>query len=148
MRLAQIVRDEEDRQPVLAAQPQQLRAQVPAQRLVQGRERFVDQQHLRGANERARQRHALLLTARQLMRSAAVETFDREQLPQRRPTVAGLGVALHADQDVVQHVHVWEERRVLDHIADAPPLRSEVDAAVRVEDGATADRDVTVRRPQ
>ena len=57
---------------------------------VQRAERLVEQQHLRLRRQRARQRDALPLAARQLRRVARAEAFEADQLraaraPARRP---------------------------------------------------------------
>ena len=63
VRLAQVVRHEDDRHIEVAAQAQQLAPQVAAQRLVERRERLVEQQRIDRARQRACERHALLLAA-------------------------------------------------------------------------------------
>ena len=70
---------------VQAAQPD---AQVLAHPRVERAERLVEQQHLRLDGERAGERHALALAARQLGRVAvreAVQVDQLEQLVDARP---------------------------------------------------------------
>ena len=78
-------------------QPLELAAHAQPQELIQRRQRLVEQQHLRIGDQRARQRHALLLPARKL---------GRHPIRQMRE--------LHA----LQHVH-----RLLAALRRCPALR-------------------------
>ena len=63
-------------------------AQVPVER----RERLVEQQHLGTDDERARQRDALLLAARQLARSAVLQTVKLHERQRLRNPARDLGL--------------------------------------------------------
>ena len=104
-----------------------LGAHLHADLRVEVRERLVEQQDVRVEHERPRQRHALLLTARELSRVARLEAREvdlaqpfveprrdlgRPELPQ-----------LEAVGDVVRDRHVGPERVVLEHHADVPLVR-------------------------
>ncbi len=65
-RLLLVVGDEDRRHVDLLVQPAQPFAQLAAHLRVERAERLVEQQHLRLDRQRARQRHALQLAARQL----------------------------------------------------------------------------------
>ena len=67
-RLFLVVRDEHRRRVRLVVQPPQPDAQLGADARVERTERLVEQEHLRLGRERAGQRHALALAARQLGR--------------------------------------------------------------------------------
>ena len=60
----------------------QLALHLLAQLQVERAERLVEQQHLRLADQRARQRHALALAARQLRRPALADVRQPHQLQQ------------------------------------------------------------------
>ena len=93
---------------------------------VERAERLVEQQHLRLHGERARERHALPLAARQLVGVAVGEAVQVDQLEQL--VDAGLDLVLRAladaepEGDVVPHGHVLERGVVLEHEADAALL--------------------------
>ncbi len=69
-RLFLVVRDEDRRDAERALQPLQFEPHLLAQLLVEVRQRLVEQQHLRLDDDGARERDALLLAARQLVRTA------------------------------------------------------------------------------
>ena len=69
-RLLLVVRDQDGRDVDLVVQPPQPLAQLGADLGVERAERLVEQQHLRLDRQRARQRHALALAARELVRVA------------------------------------------------------------------------------
>ena len=88
-RLLLVVRDEDERDAELLLQRLQLDLQVLAQPGVERAERLVEQQHARAQHERARERDALLLAARELRRLAPLEArrAARARAP-RRPAGA------------------------------------------------------------
>ena len=69
-RLVLVMGDHDERDPDLLLQLRQLEAHGLAQFGVERRERLVEQQDLRLLHQRTRERHALALTARQLIRHA------------------------------------------------------------------------------
>ena len=69
-RLCLVVRDEDHGHAELAVQAADLQLHLLAQVLVERRQRFVHQHHPRLEHQRPRQRHALLLPARELLRLA------------------------------------------------------------------------------
>ena len=79
-----IVGDEDARQVNVVVQPAQPAAQLLAHLRIERAERFVEEQHLRFDRERARERHALTLTAGQLGGAAIrheVQLHELQQLP-------------------------------------------------------------------
>ena len=77
-----IVRDEHARQVNLVVQPPQPAAQLLPHLGVERAERLVEQQHLRLDGERARERDALPLAARELRRIAVAEVVELHELQQ------------------------------------------------------------------
>ncbi len=121
--LGLIVGHVEDRQRrQLAMQPGELVEHVAPDLRVEGGERLVQQQHLRPDRERARDRHALLLSAAELARIALgkVEHPDHAQafpnpLGHQR---LGRPPRPQSEGHVLVDPHVREQRVVLDHHAD------------------------------
>ena len=112
---------------------------------VERAERLVEQQHARLVRQRASERDALLLTARELARQALVVALERDEPQQLRAPAAPVG-APHAaraqrELDVVGHRHVAEQRVVLEHEADLALPRADVrDVAAMQHDAAVIDR--------
>ena len=79
-RLELIVRDVDDGGAQILMKALQLGAHLRAQLCVEIAERLVHQENLRIADERAPQRHALLLTARQFARAPLQKMHDVERL--------------------------------------------------------------------
>ena len=115
--------------PTLPDRALQLAARLLAQRRVQVRQRLVEQQHARVGRERAGQRHALLLAAGDRGHAAVLEAGEareRQHLGDARPRGARAAPpAAEAEGDVLAHGHVRKERVVLEHHAEAPPLRGQ-----------------------
>ena len=79
-RLRAVVRDEDGGGPILPEDGRQIRDQRFSRRLIECRERLVQQQELRVEHEGARQRRALRLTARQGPRLSPGQAGDLEPL--------------------------------------------------------------------
>ena len=116
---------------------------VALDRVVERRQRLVEQQRFGVGDERAGQRRALTLAAGNLVRAAAEQPFDVERL-------GGLGDALlplvarqrrQAVADVLRHGHVREERELLEDVAEAPLRHRDVRRRRAVEEHPLADRD-------
>ena len=122
----------------------QLAAHAQPQILVQRRERLVQQQHARVGDQRARQRHALLLAAGKLRRQAVGECLEPAPSPAvRAPACAG---------PCVDAAHLQRERDVVEHAADAETARSSGTsspcpaATASVRPRCAADQDVACGR--
>ena len=93
-----------------------------AQRRIEVRQRLVEQEHVRLAHDRAADRHALALAAREVARIAAEQLLE-PQHPRRLgdPPVAlrrrDAG-ELEAEGHVLAHVHMRIERIGLEHHCD------------------------------
>ena len=116
---------------VVMPEPVHERAQFAPGALAEGRvevrERFVEQEDARLRRERARQRHPLLLAARQVGHRAPLEAGQVHQR-ERLGHPAGQLRAVHApalepERHVGADVEVREERVVLEHHAEAPRHR-------------------------
>ena len=144
-RLALVVRDVDERRARLAVHAPQLDLHLQADLEVERRQRLVQQQHLRPVDERPRQRDALHLAARELVRAAALVAVQAHQ-PQRLGH-ARRGLALRhpgdaqPEADVALHVEVREQRRALEDHVDRALVRR------LARDVAPADHDAPRGRP-
>ena len=125
-----VVGDEHEGRPDLAVDARQLDLHLLAELEVERPERLVEQQHGRSLRERAGQRHALGLAARQLPRVAVAVLGQADQLEVLADAPADLVVrqALHPqpERDVVGDGHVREERVVLEHGVHVALVRRQV----------------------
>jgi len=140
--LGLVVRDVErgDADPLLQRADEE--SHLVAQLGVEVGERLVEQQQPRLDHQRAREGHALLLAAGELARVAlaqARELHHREHGIDPALHLRGGDLAhLQAEAEVLADVHVREERVVLEHHADVPPLGGQHGDVGAVEgDGAT-----------
>ena len=128
--LGLVVRHQHGGDVHLVVQPAQPRAQILADLCVQRAERLVEQQHLRVHSERARQRHPLPLPAGQLVRIASLEAGEADHLEEVVHLLLDLGLRpltdAQAESDIVANRQMFERRVVLEHEADATPLRRNV----------------------
>ena len=139
------MRDEDGRDPDRALDLTDRAPQLLANLRVERAERLVEQQHPRLMRERACERDALLLAARQLARQPFVVAVERDELQQLGAPLAPLRAAHAAraqrELDVVRHGHVAEQRVVLKDEADLALLRAEArDVAPVQHDAAVIDR--------
>ena len=109
--------DEGDAELLLHAA--QLAAHAQAQILVERRQRLVEQQHARIGDQRARERHALLLAAGELGRQAVGELLQLHLASSSRalPWRSALPAPriFSAEGDVVEHAAMREQRIALEH---------------------------------
>ena len=140
----EIVRDEDDREAQLAKEVVELAAHGRPGMGVERRERLVEEQHVRVAGERPRERDALTLAARDLPGPGIGEPSDPEPLeqPVDRATITS------AVRDVPPHAQVREQRVVLEHEPDRPALRRHVDATCGVEPRHAVECDAAAPRPE
>ena len=100
-----------------------LLAQAPVERA----ERFVEQQDLRLARERTRERHALALPAGELVGAALAELLEPHELQHLRHArlapVARQALLAQAERDVLAHAQVGEQRVALEHQVHGPLVR-------------------------
>ena len=125
-RLLLVVGHVDERDPDRLLDPLQLDLEGLAHLQVERSERLVEQEHLRAHHERAGERDALLLAARELprpSRSDVAEVHELEHLLRpRTPIPARDPPLLQAVRDVVEHREVREERVRLEDRVDGPPV--------------------------
>ena len=115
---------------------------VPA-RVVDRVQRLVHQQHAGIAEQRAADRDALLLAARQARRSARQQRLEAEQRDdvgegdEARPA---RGEARAVGQ-IVRDAEMRKQARLLEDVADAAQARRDVDPSRGVEEHRLVDRD-------
>ena len=118
-RLVLAVRDVDEGNVELLLEPAKLGPHPDPQERVERRERLVEQQDLRIGDERARERDALLLAARQLRRNALGVLGHGDELEELHRLLAPrrLVDALHLERegDVVDAGEMGEERIALEH---------------------------------
>ena len=153
-RLLLVVRDVEERDADLALDALQLHLHLLAQLQVERAERLVEQEHGGPVDERARQRHALLLPARQLARRRLLAAGQLHQLERLAHAGADLVLRdlapLEPERHVVRDVQVLEQRVALEdrvHVAlvrrhrlDRLALEVDVPRAGQLEAGDHAQR--------
>ena len=100
-RLALVVRDQDGRRADGALDLAQLDLHLLAQLGVEVRQRLVEQQDLRPDHQRAGERHALLLAARELARKAAGELAEPDEVERLADALRALGGsdALHLEAE-------------------------------------------------
>src|SRR5471032_1025285 len=150
-----IVGDDDHRYRQPALQRIEFDAHARAQAGVERGERLVQQQGLRMGDQRARQRHALTLAARQLVRHLQGHRVEFKRLQPVADLCMIEGTrriepaAPQAEADVLPHIQMREQRVVLEQIGDAAPLRRDVDAPRAVEQRPAGQHDAAaVRRRQ
>jgi hypothetical protein len=153
-RFVEVVTDENDRLLQVFLQQQELVLQLVADQRIERRERLVHEQDVGVGGEGAREAHALLHAAGQLMAELArpLRQADHRQLfgddlvhlRLRRPT------KLEPEGDVLLHRAPWQKRELLEHHGDAARAKhpefvgaamSDVDRALAVADENLAPRD-------
>ncbi len=136
-----VVGDEHAGHVDLVVQATEPLAQLLAHLGVERAERLVEEEHLRLRGQRARQRDALALPARELRGEGALQPLELDQGEELLHALvrAGPWPAAHAEPegDVVEHAHVPEERVVLEDEADVALADADVgDVLVVVAHGA------------
>ena len=90
-------------------------------RVIERRQRLVEQQHVRIGDQRARQRHALTFAAGNRVRPPGEQVVDAETLGRRDDLCVAFGGAEMGDavRQVVIHRQVRKERELLKDVADS-----------------------------
>ena len=143
--LVQVVRDEDDGAALVLLQAQQLVLHVGADDRVERREGLVHQQNGRVGRQRARQAHALLHAARQLV-GVGVGPHLQPHLGQRGVRLGQPRSLVHAGQlqpegGVVQHRQVRQQREGLEHHADVLAAKGAQPRLAVVVDVLAVDQD-------
>ena len=126
-RLRLVVGDVEGRRAARLLHVADQPAHVVAQAGIEIGERLVEQQQPRLDDERARQRHALLLAAGELARQAMLEPAKLDLIENLADAAASLVAPAFAKQqavaDVVHHAEMGEQRVVLEDDAEVALVR-------------------------
>ncbi|HEY6434894.1 MAG TPA: hypothetical protein VIZ17_23225, partial [Acetobacteraceae bacterium] len=143
--LGLVVGDVHDRQRgQLAVQAGQLVQHVAADLGVEGRQRLVEQQHLRLDGQGAGDGDALLLAAAELAGEAAGERAHADQGEAVLHALAdggfGDAASARAECDILVHAHVGEQGVVLHHHADAAGVGRQVGDVVAADADAAGGR--------
>ena len=128
----------------------QLELGLLAQFLVQRAQRLVQQQQLGLLGQAARQRHALLLAARELVRLAlgiGCELHQGEHLVGALLDLGlGQALALQTEGHVLPDVQVREQRIALEHHVDRPLVRRQSGDVLTTQKDATLGRCLETRQ--
>ena len=152
-RLDLVVGDVDGRDVQLVLDPRDLRTHLHAKLGVEVRQRFVHQERLGLADDRAPHRHPLPLTAGQRLRLALEQLLEPEDVRRLSDTPIDLLLRelpeLEAERHVVVHGHVRIQRVVLEHHGDVAFLRRHgVDHPVTDGDRAATDALETRDHPE
>ena len=105
---------------------QHVLAHLVAQAAVEAGERLVHQQHARARRDRARERDALLLAAREhvrIERRRSCASPTRSSASRASRSASALRQRLQPEHHIGEIGQMREQREVLEHQADAAPLR-------------------------
>ena len=143
------MRDQHDRQRQRATQLGQFAIELLPRDLVHGRERFIQQQYLRIAGQRARHRHALLLAAGEFRGPACFEAFEMDPVQQfAAPPVAFGGRPMrHRGGDIAERRQMRKQCVALEHESGGARLGRAVDAGSRVEPRVRSAHDAAFAGP-
>jgi DtxR family transcriptional regulator, Mn-dependent transcriptional regulator len=139
-----VVRHEHGRRLRLAEDGSHLAPNVHPQGGVEVRERLVQEHESWLGGKRSRQRHTLLLPPGQLVRQTGGLPGQADEVEHLCHAAVTAGAVADAVPDVLRDREVREERVVLEHDADAPPLRRDESSRSR-HVGAVEDDAPTVR---
>ena len=143
-RLLLIVRDVDHRRGQPPVQQRQLGARADAQDRIEIRERLVEQKRPGLAHDRAAQRHALPLAARELRRLAIEQRLDAERGSRRSHARVDLrrGDAPdpQAERQVLAHALVRVQRVALKHHREVAVLRRHVGHVAAVDEDVPGGR--------
>ncbi len=142
--------DQYHRQCQLAVQALQVGQDLGLALGVQRGQRLVHQQQARAGGQRAGNRHALALAARQRGRPPRHQPADAQQLDHRiqRDALRIGTAALAPVGQVGGHIQVRKQRRLLDHIAQRPLVRGQEHARGIVLPHLAVDDDAAGRALQ
>jgi hypothetical protein len=138
------VRDDQKRHAQLVLQADQLELRVLTQLLVERAQGLIEQQQLGPLDQRARERHALLLAAGQLVRLALGEAAELHEFQHGGHALGDLrlrhAVLLQAEGDILLDVHVRKQRVGLEHHVHGPLVRRHARHVLAVDQNAAGTR--------
>ncbi len=152
-RLLLIVSDNDEGHAELVLKADELELSVLPQFFVQGAQWLVEQQQFGALHQRARQGHALLLAAGELMRLAFAETAELDEFQHGRHPFGDLrlwhAVLLQAECDVLLHGHVRKQGVRLEHHVDRTFIRGHARHVLAVDEDAAGTGGLeTAQHPQ
>src|SRR5665213_54458 len=142
--LGLIVRDKDRRDLCRGEDASDLVAQRLAKPRIEVRQRFVQQKNRRADHQRARERHALPLTARNLLRKPVAELRQTDKIEGLTNPFFALRLwhAAHTQpkSDIVEDCLVWKQGIVLEDHARVSPMRRDARYVVIVNQNLTGIR--------
>ena len=122
---------------------------VALNRVVERRQRLVEQQRVGIGDERPGERRPLTFAAGNLVRATAEQPFDVERLGGLDDALLPLAARQRrqAVADVLRHGHVREQRELLEDVAEAALGHRNVPRGLAVEQHPLADGDASGVRP-
>ena len=139
-----VVRHVHERDADLLLDPLELDLQLLAQAQVERAERLVEEQRTRAVDERAGERDALLLTARELRRLALGQVAELDELQRVVRALGDLGLvdllALEPERDVLQDGQMREQRVGLEDGVDVALVRRVIGDVSPAEKDAAGGR--------
>src|SRR5688572_2634555 len=148
--IGDVVRNEDHRDLRTRMDRAKLLAQVIADERIDRGKGFVEQDEIRTWRERPRERYPLLLPARELVWTSlriAGEAHHLQKIFHALRSIRGRDV-VQSVRDVRRGAEVWEERVVLEDVADPPFACREIDAGGTVIKDAISQRHAAALRPQ
>ncbi len=132
------------------AQPHQIGQDFHLALFVQRSQRLVQQQQPRLRQQRASERDALALAARELTGTAIKQAADVEQIGDARTLRGVVGKPVHAPPvvEVLAHIEMRKQPGILEHIADAAAVRRDMQVCRRVVQHFAVDGDDAAIGPQ
>jgi hypothetical protein len=138
------VRDDQKRHAQLVLQADQLELRVFTQLLVERTQGFVEQQQFGPFDQRARERHALLLAAGQLVRFALGEAAELHEFQHGGDALGDFhlrhAVLFQTEGYILLDVHVRKQRVGLEHHVHGPLVRRHARHVLAVYENAAGAR--------
>ena len=119
--LGNVVGDQDRGEALIVPDPLEQLLHLDAGQRVERAERLVEREDARLADQRARQRHALLLAAGQHRRplvALSARPTSRKRAARARACAPASALAAEADLDIRQHARPGQQPRLLEHDAD------------------------------
>ena len=152
-RLVVVVGHEQDREAEADEERAQLGDEPLAERAVERAERLVEHEQARRGRERAGERDALLLAARELGDPAVLEAGESDERERRRARArrlrrADAAASAARTRTLPEHVAVREQRVVLEHEPEPAPVRAARRRGRRRPTAPARSRRARARRPR
>ena len=139
-----IVGDEDEGDAALALNALEFQLHLAAELEVERAQRLIQQQHIRLVNQRARNRHTLLLAAGEAGNAALFKACQTDQRQHAADLLGGLLLILlaqiRAEGDVLRHIQMRKERIALKHGVDRALIRRQADDVLPLIEDFAAGR--------